>query len=80
MPDVTKVQIVAIVQPVIATAIAFGVPITDAQSVALMSLAGAVSSFLVLADALIRSGRSRALANPESLVQLERVKPPVVNR
>lgn len=79
MPDVTKIQLVAIVQPAIATAIAFGVPISDAQSVALMGMAGAVSSFLVLADALVRNGRSRMLTNVEAIKELERPAAPVSN-
>lgn len=79
MPDVTKIQIVAIVQPVITAAVAFGAPITDAQTVALLGLAGAISSALAMADALIRYGRSRALMNVETVKELERLPAPVVN-
>lgn len=79
MPDVTKIQLVAIVQPIISTAIAFGAPITDAQSIALMGLAGALSTVLTLADAHIRNGRSRALSAPEVLDLIRKPQAPAVN-
>lgn len=58
-PDITRAQIVAIIQPIVTCAIAFGAPISETQSVALIGLAGAVSSALALGDAIIRNGRSR---------------------
>lgn len=61
-PDITKAQIVAIVQPVITCAVAFGAPISEQQTTALLGLAGAISTALVIADAIIRNGRARMAA------------------
>jgi hypothetical protein len=57
-PDVTKAQAIAIVQAVIAVAVAFGVPISDNQSVALLGLAGLIGTVLLGADLGIRRGRA----------------------
>ena len=62
-PDITKAQIVAVIQPVITCAVAFGAPISEVQSAALLGLAGAISTALVIADAMIRRGRSAMMAN-----------------
>src|SRR4051794_18896787 len=40
MPDHTRVQLAAVVQAVIAVAVAFGLPISDEQSIALIALSG----------------------------------------
>ena len=69
-PDITPAQIVAIIQPFVTATIgllvAFGVEMTNGQQTALMAftgaLAGLISGTLVIADAVIRNGRSRALA------------------
>jgi hypothetical protein len=58
-PDTTRLQLVAIVQAVIAVVIAFGVPINDKQSIALVALAGVIGAALVTADAAIRRERAR---------------------
>jgi hypothetical protein len=63
MPDVTKTQLVALVQAVIAVAAAFGLPISDAQSAALIGLAAAGLVVLPIADAMIRRGRARIFAD-----------------
>lgn len=62
-PDITKAQIVATLQAVIAVALAFGLSLTPAQQVAILGLAGIVAGTLHIADAIIRHGRSRALAS-----------------
>jgi hypothetical protein len=58
-PDHTKIQVAAVVQAVIAVAVAFGVPISDEQSVALIALAGVLGTVLIGADAAIRRERAR---------------------
>jgi len=58
-PDHTRIQMVAIVQAVIAVAIAFGAPISDKQSVALIALAGTLGTVLIGADAAIRRARAQ---------------------
>lgn len=58
-PDITPAQIVAIIQPIITCAVAFGAPISEAQTSALIGLAAALSTALTLGDAIIRNGRAR---------------------
>ena len=58
-PDHTRLQLVAVAQAVLAAVIAFGVPITDQQSIALVALAGVIATALVTADAAIRRERAR---------------------
>ena len=58
-PDHTRIQIVAVAQAIIAVAVAFGVPISDKQSLALVALAGVIGAALVAADASIRRERAR---------------------
>ena len=57
-PDITKTQIVAIVQAVIALLAAFGLPITHEQSVALIGCTTAIAAVLVHSDAKIRYARN----------------------
>ena len=58
-PDYTRAQVVAVAQAAIAVGVAFGVPITDGQSVALVALAGVIGAVLIGADASIRRERAR---------------------
>lgn len=62
MPDLTRAQLLAIVQSIIAAAVAFGAPISEAQSVALLALAGALAAVLVHGDATIRKSRNDRLS------------------
>lgn len=59
MPDVTKAQIIALVQQAASVALAFGVQLTAAQEVAILGLSGTFSTVLILADAMIRRGRAK---------------------
>lgn len=59
LPDHTRIQIVAVIQAMLATAVAFGVPISDDQSVALLALAAVLGTMLIGADAAIRRERAR---------------------
>lgn len=61
-PDITKAQIIALVQAVLAVAVSFGVDLSDRQESAILGLAGAIAVVLPLADAIIRNGRSRIYA------------------
>jgi hypothetical protein len=61
-PDITKAQIIALVQAVLAVAVSFGVDLSDRQEAAILGLAGAIAVVLPLADAIIRNGRSRIYA------------------
>jgi hypothetical protein len=69
-PDITLMQklvgaITLLITAGIGVAQAFGTNLTVGQSAALLSVWAALGSVLVLADAVIRNGRSRALAaNP----------------
>lgn len=62
MPDVTRVQVIAIVQAIIAVIVSFGVNLSDEQQTAILGLAGALAIVLPLSDAIIRNGRSRIYA------------------
>jgi hypothetical protein len=58
-PDHTRAQLVALVQAVIAVLVAFGVDLSDEQSVALLALSGVIGTVLMGADAAIRRERAR---------------------
>lgn len=68
MPDLTRAQLVALVQAVLGVAIAFGAPITEQQSVAIIALTGVLGSVLIGADAKIRVARNHR-ARIEALVE-----------
>jgi hypothetical protein len=61
-PDITRAQVVALVQAILAVIVAFGINLSDAQQTAILGLAGAIAIVLPLADAIIRNGRSRIYA------------------
>lgn len=63
-PDITSAQILALLQPIGSALIVLGVfRITDNQlQVILLAVSGLISAVLLLADALIRRGRSKAIA------------------
>jgi hypothetical protein len=73
-PDVTKAQVLALMQAAIATAVAFGAPLTDVQQAALMALA--VFVVLVAADVHLRRGRAKYLVPPPELDQRKPARPP----
>lgn len=63
-PDITSAQILALLQPLGSALIVLGVfHITDNQlQVVLLAVSGLLSLVLLIADALIRRGRSKAIA------------------
>jgi hypothetical protein len=66
-PDITPAQLVALVGSVLALAVAFGVPISEAQSAAIVDTVQILAPILLAADAVIRHGRSRvAVATEEA--------------
>jgi hypothetical protein len=79
LPDVTKIQIVAIAKAGIALALALSLPLSDATQAEIIGLAGAVATALVFADAIIRNGRSKIAANPDALAALEQPGKPANN-
>lgn len=83
LPDVTLVQKLVATAAAASTAITtllavFGV-ISATQGGAITGAIMALGAVYVSADAVIRNGRARALANPETIRELERPKAPVVN-
>lgn len=58
MPDVTKAQVLALTQAALGVLVAFGAPITAAQSTAVIALVGAVAVVLIGGDAAIRRKRA----------------------
>lgn len=57
-PDITRVQIVAVVGAILAVAAAFGLPVSVAQQHAILTLATVLAPVLIAADAVIRHGRA----------------------
>lgn len=57
-PDITPAQIVAVAGSAIATLAAFGLPISQEQTDAILDLVKVVSPILLLSDAGIRFGRA----------------------
>ena len=60
-PDITKAQVLAIVQALIGLGAAFGLDVSPAMQSAIVQLCTAALVIIPAADALIRHGRSRAL-------------------
>lgn len=71
-PDVTRAQLISVAQAVIAVAVAFGAPITDQQSIALVALAAGLGSLLLVSDAAIRRERVRNLDKIKEAESLSR--------
>jgi hypothetical protein len=76
LPDITPAQIVAVVGAAIAVAVAFGAPIPKEAQDAITQLVIVLAPILVIGDAAIRHGRSRALA-PTPAPQAEVLMPQV---
>lgn len=57
MPDVTKADVLAIIQAVVALLVAFGLDLSDVQVAAITTLSGAIAVVLPLADAKRRGNR-----------------------
>lgn len=64
LPDVTPAQIVAIVGAIIGVAVAAGLPISQDLQNQIIGLVTVLAPVLVVGDAAIRHGRSRALGVP----------------
>lgn len=76
-PDITPAQVVALVQAVISVLVAFSVPVSDAQSAALLGLTTIVASILIVGDAVIRRGRAKVVeAQVARGTELEETKKP----
>lgn len=65
MPDVTPVQIVAVIGAAITIAVVFGVSITTEQREAILAFVGVIASVLLHSDAKIRNGRAAIAAAGE---------------
>lgn len=62
MPDITKAQILALVQAVLGLLVSFSFTISQAQQTAIIAFCTAALVFLPVADAIIRHGRSKVAA------------------
>lgn len=76
-PDITPAQIKAAVIAGCATAAAIGLPVSSSTQTALIVVGTAFPSVLVVADAVIRFGRSRLFASAETMDRAEQPKKPV---
>ncbi len=77
-PDVTKAQLLALAQAIIATLVAFGVNLNNAQQAALLTLSAVLASLLVAADVALRRGRMKHLtpkSDPAPPARIERGVP-----
>ena len=63
-PDITTAQMVAIAGAVIGVAVAAGLPLSKDRQDAIIQLISVLAPLLVVGDAAIRHGRSRALLDP----------------
>lgn len=73
-PDITPVQIVAMVQAVIAVLVSFSVPISDVQSSALLGLTTIIAAVLIVGDAAIRRGRAKIIeTKTKNELEIQRV-------
>jgi hypothetical protein len=75
LPDTTRIQLIALAQAGLAVAIAFGVPISQEQSVALVALAGILGTVLITADASIRRERARNADKLRPVAQISGTMP-----
>lgn len=57
MPNVTRADVLAIIQAVVAVIVAFGLDLTEIQQASIMALASALAVALPLADAKRRAAR-----------------------
>jgi hypothetical protein len=60
-PNITIAQITAVLQAMIAVAVAFGLSITSEQQTAILGLSAVIGLALTLGDAHIRHGRALAV-------------------
>jgi hypothetical protein len=63
-PDITQAQVVAIAGAVLGVAVAAGLPLSKDLQESIIQLITVLAPLLLVGDAAIRHGRSRALLNP----------------
>ena len=63
-PDVTPAQIIAIAGAILGVAVAAGLPLSERLQDSIIELITVLAPLLLVGDAAIRHGRSRALLNP----------------
>lgn len=63
-PDITTAQVVAIGGAVLGVAVAAGLPLSKELQDSIIQLITVLAPLLLIGDAAIRNGRSRALLNP----------------
>lgn len=68
-PDITAAQVVAIVQAVLGVLAAFSLPVTEAQSIALLGLVSVVAAVLLPVDAAIRRKRAEVFGPTEAVAR-----------
>lgn len=64
LPDITPAQIVAVVGALLAVVAAAGLDISDDLQNAIITLVTVLAPIVIVGDAVIRNGRSRALGVP----------------
>ncbi|MGH3091694.1 MAG: hypothetical protein ACRDOG_05105 [Gaiellaceae bacterium] len=70
-PDVTPAQVIAVVGAVIGVLAAAGLPLSAALQDSIITLVTVLAPLVIIGDAHIRHGRSRALAIPPRPIEEE---------
>lgn len=76
-PDFTRAQLVAIVQAVIAVAVAFSVNLSSGQQYALVGLAAVIAGILIPSDVKLRGNRA---SNADKIAEAKAAAPPPAPR
>lgn len=71
-PDITPAQVVALVGAVIGVLAAAGLPLSAALQDSIITLVTVLAPLVIIGDAHIRHGRSRALAIPPRPIEEEK--------
>ena len=71
-PDVTRAQVIAIAGAVIGVLAAAGLPLSTALQDSIITLVTVLAPLVIIGDAHIRHGRSRALAIPPRPLEEEK--------
>jgi hypothetical protein len=71
-PDITTAQLIAIVGAILGVAVAAGLPLSKDLQDSIITLVTVLAPLVIVGDATIRHGRSRALAIPPRPIDEEK--------
>ena len=76
-PDITVAQAIAVVGAIMATCVALGLPLSAKAQTSIINLVTVLAPIVIVADAGIRHGRSRAMGLPPRPPMESEVSQPV---